>query len=240
MEKIFLATLVSILTLAAQAQLVPGDKQINAKYVKSESYRMTWFAKRDTLLMEIGQIKNEVSIKDKKIYIIQQIQMKGQPLWVDSTVADYLTLAPIYHSSYNAQREMVMNFGKAVTGFYFDKTKNTRTTISEETNGLYFDSNIYPNVIRTLPLNTSYTATLPIFDYNPNAKIGMLEARILSVKEGSYRSSKLGERNVWLVTTTDDISAGSEVTHYIDAETRQVWQQEISIGPRKMMIRRVE
>lgn len=229
-----------LLALTAHAQIIPGHKDIKANLIKPETFQMTWFAKRDTSLVEIGQIKNEVMIKGKKLYIIQQIQMKGQPMWVDSTVADYRTLSAIYHSSYNAQRDMLMNFGKTVTGYYFDKVKNIRTSISEQTQKPYFDSNIYPNLIRALPLSSNYTTTFSIFDYNPNAKIGLLQARIVSVKEGSYHSTKLGKRKVWLVTTTDEISEGSEVTHFIDTETRQVWQQEISFGSRKMLIRRME
>jgi hypothetical protein len=242
MRNTFLSSLFSIAALAAQSQtqLVPGDKQINTKYLKQETNQMVWYAQRDTTLMEIGKITNEVSIKSKKLYIVQQIQMKGQPLWVDSTVVSQKTFAPIYHSSYNAQRDMVMNFGKTVTGYYADKTKKTKTTIAEKADGPYFDSNFYPNLLRTLPLSESYTATFTIFDYNPTAKIGMLQARILSVSEGRYLSKKLGERKVWLVKTSDDISAGVEVTHFIDAYTRQLWQQEINIGSRKMVIRSVE
>jgi hypothetical protein len=242
MTNTFLSTLFLIATFAAQSQvqLVPGDKQINTKYLKPETNQMIWYIQRDTSQMEIGKITNEVSVKNKKLYIVQQIQMKGQPLWVDSTVVVQKTFAPIYHSSYNAQRDMAMNFGKTVTGYYADKVNNTKTTIAEKADGSYFDSNFYPNLLRTLPLSASYTTTFTIFDYNPNAKIGLLQARILSVNEGKYLSKKLGERKVWLVKTTDDISAGAEVTHFIDASTRQVWQQEISIGSRKMVIRRVE
>jgi hypothetical protein len=242
MRNTFLSTLFSFATVAAQsqAQLMPGDKQINTKYIKPEINQMIWYSQRDTALIEIGKISNEVSFKNKKLYIVQQIQMKGQPLWVDSTVVAQKTFAPIYHSSYNAQRDMVMNFEKTVTGYYADKIKNTKTTIAEIANASYFDSNFYPNLLRTLPLSASYTATFTIFDYNPSAKIGLLQARILSVKAGMYSSKKVGERKVWLVKTSDDISAGVEVTHFIDADTRQLWQQEINIGSRKMMIRRVE
>jgi hypothetical protein len=242
MNKILLSALILVasLSLQSQVQLTPGHKQINTNYLKPETNQMIWYAQRDTVLMEIGTITNEVSIHQKKLYIVQQIQMKGQPLWFDSTVVAEKTFAPIYHSSYNAQRDMVMNFGKSVTGHYSNKVKKTKTTISEEVNQSYFDSNFYPNLIRTLPLSPSYTATFTIFDYNPNAKIGLLQARIVSVNEGTYSSKKSGNRKVWLVKTSDDISAGAEVTHFIDADTRQLWQQEISIGPRKMVIRRVE
>jgi hypothetical protein len=114
MKNSFVSTILLFVTLTSQSQrqLTPGDKQINTKYLKSETNQMIWYAQRDTALMEIGKVTNQISIKNKKIYIVQQIQLKGQPLWVDSTVINEKTFAPIYHSSYNAQRDMVMNFWK--------------------------------------------------------------------------------------------------------------------------------
>ena len=53
--------------------------------------------------------------------------MKGAPSdWTDETSAKLPKLAPVKHSSFNMQRDMVLNFGKEVTGYYLDKTTNKK------------------------------------------------------------------------------------------------------------------
>jgi hypothetical protein len=114
--------------------------------------------------------------------------MKGQTsVWIDSTIADRNTFKPIYHSSYNAQRNMVLNFKNPVTGYYLDKASVAKKEINQITISPYFDSNLYPLIIQTLPLASGYTSVIPIFDYNPKTKTGELKAYVSSVTQSEFK-----------------------------------------------------
>jgi hypothetical protein len=195
---------------------------------------MTWFIEKNTTKIEIGKINTEIKkVKNNVLIITTVIMNQAQTKWVDTTIAKINNLKPIYHSSFNQQRDMVLNFDEKVTGYYFDKKTNTKNKIYETTTDSYFDSNIYPQLIRWLPLNNGYQKTISIFDYNPNAKTGVIKAFVKNVE----KSKMSGNRDVWVVTVTDDISDNKAIsTYYIDIKTRQLIRQEIDIQGRKMVI----
>jgi hypothetical protein len=143
------------------------------------------------------------------------------------------TLAPVYHSSYNMQRNMALNFGKVVTGFYLDKAKQQFSLISDSSSETYFDSNIYPLLISWLPLKDGFTKTISIYDYNPAGKRGVIRANITGVKSGLLENR---ETPVWIVTVTDEINnmPGSSMIYYIGKSDRKLWRQEINAGGRKL------
>ena len=78
-------------------------------------------------------------------------------------------MAPIvYHSSVNGQRTMSLSFkNNRIDGYYKNHRDGTLIDIHDQVNGPYFDSNIYPDLIRFLPLKTGYRATIPIYDFTP-------------------------------------------------------------------------
>ncbi|RYY30291.1 MAG: hypothetical protein EOP46_21505 [Sphingobacteriaceae bacterium] len=160
--------------------------------------------------------------------------------WVDTAIADAKTLTPIYHSSFNGQRDMVLHFAMPVTGYYFDKMKKSSLPINDTVSRPFFDSNLYPNIIAWLPLKVGYTAILPIYDYSPDKKGRLLKASIKGVSEGTYQSAFSGAHKVWIVAVTDEISGNSSSTYYIDQQTRQLWQQEIKTGSKIMLMQRNE
>ena len=159
-------------------------------------------------------------------------------LWVDSTIADVKTFRPIHHASYNMQRDMVLNFGRIVSGFYNYKSKEQNIIISDTTTNSYFDSNIYPSLIRWLPLKEGYTKDISIYDYNPSGKIGVIKAYIKEVSSGTYKSIKLGIRQVWIVTVKDEIGdqANDASIYYVDKSDRKFWKQEIKSAGRVMFM----
>ncbi|WP_052599841.1 hypothetical protein [Aureispira sp. CCB-QB1] len=209
--------------------------------IQSETSEMDWFMLNDSLKIPIGNIQTKIQRDKEKIQIIKTISMKQSPVqWIDSTVVGVLNFEPIYHSSFNAQRDMVLNFGEKVTGYYLDKKTAIKTPISEKTNASFFDSNFYPELVRLLPLKNGYSNTISIFDYNPTAKIGVVRATIRSVKKMTI-SFKGKKKQVWVVETTDDISNNSTVsTYYIDRTSRKILKQEIDLGDRKMVMESVE
>lgn len=237
--------LLAIITFSAKAQtvLMPSKNAVDSRWVKNDSYQMIWYALRDTSKFELGKVSTQISVNETDITAITQVAMKSMNSpWVDSTIADTKTLKPVRHSSYNMQRDMVLNFGKIVTGFYNDKMKKTNTIIKDTTRSDYFDSNLYPVLIGWLPLSEGYKQDLSIYDYNPSAKTGVLKAFVKNVQSGTYSSEKSGLRNVWIVSVSDEIGNGENgsSTYYFDKADRKLWKQEINANGRKMMMIRVE
>ncbi|UII23179.1 DUF3108 domain-containing protein [Fulvivirga ligni] len=235
------AVLLSSFTYAQEA-LTPENIKLDASKIKDQSYQQKWFFIRDTTKMEIGSIKVDINKKGDELTVITHVelnQMKGAT-WVDSAVAKLPYMAPVYHSSYNPQRDMVLHYGDDVTGYYLDKSTNTKTEINDAVEGKYFDSNLYTNFIPWLPLNEGYQTKFTIYDYNPSAS-GLMTAVVSGVEKGEYRTEKAGKRPVWVVTVSDNIGGGkNDQKLYIDQETRQIWQQQISAGGRLMLLKTVE
>jgi hypothetical protein len=231
-----LLVFISLSLFAQDAAITPLNNSFDSKLIKNENYEMSWFMEMDTTKIEIGKIKTEIKKIKNNVLIVTTVKMnQAQTKWVDTTIAGINTLKPIYHSSYNQQRDMVLNFNKKVTGYYFDKKTNTKSEISETTTGSYFDSNIYPQLIRWLPLNNEYHKTISIFDYNPSAKTGVIKAFIKNVEKGKVPGN--GDRDVWIVKVTDDISDNKAImTFYIDINNRQIIRQEVDMQGRKMIM----
>lgn len=242
------STLLFALALAglagnAQTLLIPTKKSFDKKWVRNSSYQMIWYAVKDTTKFEMGKVSTQISLDKKTLTVITWVNMKNSKApWTDTTVANLKTLKPIRHASYNMQRDMVLNFGNTVTGFYDDKIKKRKTIVNDTTNSDYFDSNLYPVLIGWLPLNDNYSQDISIYDYNPSAKIGVIKASIKKVSGGTYQTEKSGIRNVWVVTVTDEIGNGEngESTYYFDKTDRKLWKQEINANGRKMMMQLVE
>ena len=240
--------ILSVLTFAtlisnAQNLLIPSKKSFDKKWVNNVNYQMTWYMLKDTAKFEIGKVATQISRGKTNLTVVTQVNMKNMKSpWVDSTVADLKTLKPIRHSSYNMQRDMVLNFGKIVTGFYNDKIKKNKTIVKDTTKSDYFDSNLYPVLIGWLPLANNYKQDILIYDYNPSAKIGVIKASVKNVSSSTYQTDKNGIRNVWVVTVTDDIGNGENglSTYYFDKVDRKLWKQEIDANGRKMMMKLVE
>jgi hypothetical protein len=233
----------STLFTNAQKTLVPAKNVVDKKWIKNQSYQMDWYMLKDTVRKEFGKLTTTISSDKNTITVVTQVKLKQMKTpWVDSTVAEKNTLKPIRHSSYNEQRDMVLNFGKVVTGFYNNKIKKQQTEIIDTDNEAYFDSNLYPTLIAWLHLKEGYKQDIAIYDYNPDVKMGVIKAFVKEVKKGTYESKNSGTRNVWIVTVTDEIGNGENgvSTYYIDALDRKVWKQEINAGGRKMEMVLVE
>ena len=238
----FIACMLSLSCFSsiAQSPLTPGENIFEKKWIRNEHYQMTWYAMKDTTRFEMGKINTEQIVDDKQCLMITRVQMKNaKGPWIDSTIADIRTMSPIYHSSFNMQRDMVLHFGTIVTGYYEDKIKKTSTLIRDTTHESYFDSNLYPSLLRWLPLSEGYKREMLIYDYNPAGKIGVIKANVKSVSSGSYQSTTAGKRDVWILVVSDELGAGNSFsTYYIDKTDRSLWKQEINSGGRIMIIER--
>ncbi|MDN5478434.1 MAG: hypothetical protein L0G39_15975 [Chryseobacterium sp.] len=156
--------------------------------------------------------------------------------WTDSTIVKTANFEPVYHSFFNMSRDIVLKSEKnKVTGYYLDKNSQKKDQIEIPAKD-YFESSSYPMLIRFLPLKENYTANLSIFDYNPDAKKGMMKAYVSEVKKTDHEGKK-----VWAVKTTDDIGDKKNiVTYYIDPETRKILKQDIEMSGRKMTMETIQ
>ena len=67
----------------------------------------------------------------------------------------------------HSQRDIGLKLnGKDVGGYYKNHKGHTLTKVQDKVDTPYFDSNIYPHLIRFLPLKTDYQAVNPIYDFN--------------------------------------------------------------------------
>jgi hypothetical protein len=245
MKKILLILLItfgaSTSVFSQELPLSPTNNPAKSELLKPETSEMNWFMIKDSVKVQIGKLQTQIEKKKNQIFIITTVEMKqSSTKWIDSTIVEAQNFKPIYHSSYNQQRDMVLKFGKKITGYYLDKQTKNKTLISEEVHKPFFDSNFYPQLIRLLPLENNYSNTISIFDYSPTAKIGVITATIKNAKEITidFNGQK---KSVWKVEATDDISNNSTLnTYYIEVSTRKILKQEIDFGGRKMLMELTE
>ncbi len=238
MKTLIFITLISSVSVFSQInRQAPLKNEVINNLIKDDKYEMIWYAQKDSSKIELARVFTEITKSKRKLLVTTNVKMKNtSAIWTDSTVAKLPSLKPMYHSSYNQQRDMVLNFEKTVNGYYLDKTTNKKTIIAQKVNNDFFDSNLYPQLIRWLPLKEGYSSLLTIFDYNPKSTSGIQNVYIKGTKRGLLNS-----REVWIVTVTDDISNNSvKNTYYIDINTNKLLKQEIETGGRKMFMELVE
>ncbi|EJL72473.1 DUF3108 domain-containing protein [Chryseobacterium populi] len=225
--------------LFSQKLLTPSHNNIDPKLIKEETSEAVWYAENAGAKIEIGTIITDLKKLNKTDLLIRTtVKMKQAPdaSWVDSTIVKTANFQPVYHSSFNSMRDMVLKSEKnKVTGYYLDKKAQKKDNI-EIPAADYFDSNSYSVLIRFSPLKEHYTDEISIFDYNPDAKKGVIKAYIQDVQKTEYNG-----RKVWAVKTTDDIKDKTViVTYYIDTETRKILKQDIDLGGRKMTMETIK
>lgn len=220
----------------SQKLLTPENSGIDSKLIKDETSEAVWYAENAGSKMEMGHIITELKKLNKTDLLIRTtVKLKQAPdaNWVDSTIVKTSNFIPVYHSSYNMMRDMVLKSDKdKVTGYYLDKKSGKKDIVDSPAKN-YFDSSSYAMLIRFLPLKENYTADISIFDYNPNTeKQGLMKAYISEVKKSDYKG-----KPVWEVKTTDDISSkASTTTYYIDPQTRKIVKQDMDMKGRKMSL----
>lgn len=227
----------------AQGPLIPGSGSFEQKWVKPAAYQMKLYSISNDSRTELGTLTTKILVGDAYLIVAVRADIKNMSTaWMDSSFAELKTLRPVKHSSHNIQRDMVLNFGKVVTGIYNNKLKKTSFPIHDTTAGNYFDSNIYPVLLGWLPLANGYTRDISIYDFNPDANSGILNASIKQVSTASYQTEKNGLRSVWVLKVSDEIANGKNgiITYYFDKTDRRLWKQEMNANGYKLMLKLVE
>lgn len=239
--KLLLPLLVILVTQLAfgQTEIKPGKRVVNQRWVQPGTYTMTWYMLRGSSRSEMGKVTTTLSENGKNLVVETRVQLKGMNTpWIDSTVADRRTLQPVFHSSSNMQRDMRIWFGKVVRGWHYDKMKKTTTERLDTLAQDYFDSNLYPALIGWLPLKEGYRATLKIYDFNPDARSGVLRAFVQEVKSDTITLGSGTPTAVWAVKVSDEIGNGENgtSTYYFSKANRKLLQQKIVAGKREMLM----
>lgn len=124
MRTILFLLILSSANFFAQNLLSPKNSGINPKLIKDETSEAVWYAEKADTKIEIGTIITEIKkLNQSDLLIRTTVKMKQAPdaKWTDSTLVKISDFEPIYHSSYNVNRDMVLKSGKdKVTGYYLD------------------------------------------------------------------------------------------------------------------------
>lgn len=220
----------------AQTTIPPNYKILGSEKLIDRQFDLDWNAVIGENKVNIGTVHLNMVKKDDQFIIVTTTKIAKFPdkPWIDSSICAIPSFTPIYHSSYNMQRDMVLHFGKTISGYYLDKQKDSLTHIADTITSPYFDSNIYQWLICLLPLKEGVTINLPLYDYNPS-KSGLMNAKITQVVNGEYVSPISGKHKVWIVNTEDNLSGSTnKLVFYIDQKKHTLWKMEAVVGNRKM------
>jgi hypothetical protein len=211
--------------ILAQTPLVPGVNAVEKQWLKNEDSKLTWYQVNGNSRKKFGEIETSIRVDSRNVVVVRRITIDTMPsAWIDTTIASVNDLSPVYHSSINKWRSLVLRYNRVITGVHNDKVNNEITNISDSTTeGTFFDSQLYPQLIRWLPLRAGYKQDIAIYDYNPAVdRIGKMKASIVNTVP-----EKLKGRAVWVVTVKDDMQPGAVSTYYIGVADRRLWRVEV-------------
>lgn len=200
----------------------------DSKLSQPASYKMKWFIQKDSLKKPLGTIITKLDKTEEHLIISQQVVLNStiQP-WIDSTIADVNTLIPIYHSSYNSKRDMVLNYKLPyITGHYFDKVKKNEFSIHDTCDGQFYDSNIVPFLLCWLPLKEGYKTKIPVYNFGAPSIHGLKQIYVTNTKEAVYQLPR-GEKEVVFIIDVFDEENFTTTTYYIGKFNRAIYEIEI-------------
>ncbi|RYY24004.1 MAG: hypothetical protein EOO04_13595 [Chitinophagaceae bacterium] len=236
--KLLLLPLYMLMPMMGICQLLiqPGNAAIEYKRIANEETRMNWYLLQDTTKIAIGTVFNRIITDSQYIMLVSTVQMRHDAgPRIDTTIADRNTLRPVYHASYNADRDMTIHYNDLITASYADKRQGNNISVTDTSTSSCFDSNLYPTLIRWLPLKTGFMKDLAIYDFNPGGRKGVMKASIIAVRQCDYEPEPDVLKKVWMVIVRDDMGAGT-TTYFIDVQSRKLWKMIISVGDRKMLM----
>jgi hypothetical protein len=222
--------LLAMTALFAQAQTVlvpgPGESVLDKKYLKNGTYEMGCYAESGGKQIEVSTFTVKINSTSKALGIYTYLKLATtKDVSIDTSISDGTTFKPIYRSSNSKMREMVVHYGKDVSGYYYDKQTKKKHSI-KEAGSAFFDSYTYPYLLGLLPLTTGYRNDLAVFDFKPGNTSNTKKARIEEVKSNLYVSSLTGEHKVWQVNVYEEATKDNYV-YYIDKESRRLWKIDI-------------
>jgi hypothetical protein len=229
MHKIFALAVIQLSALVSIGQqvILPGDKSIDESIIKPGLTTMGYFLDNNGQIIDVGTYEIEISTDYKKITVNSILYFKNsEKQWKDVCVVDADNYKPVSYSSDRDDRSFNISFANSVRGEFLNKKSKEKKAINESPKGKYFDINIYPHILRALPLGLGYKAIIPVYDYEAEDKGKVYNVSINQVKSDVYSSALTGKHNVWRVSVFEE-STGHKFDYLIDKESRRLWQIHI-------------
>lgn len=237
MKKLFIFFISSWVVQYGLGQMVilPGDKSIDKTFIKPGLTTMSYFIDNAGQPTEIGTYEIEIIKENKQITVNSTLYFKNsEKQWQDICVVDEDNFKPISYSSDRDERKYTINFSNSITGNLTSKTSKETTTIKESPKEKYFDINIYPHILKALPLTLGYKALIPVYDYEASYKGKIYNVVIKQVASTMYSSALTGKHDAWRVSVFEE-SSGHNFDYIIDKKSRRLWQILIAAKEGQMM-----
>ncbi len=228
LKSLILLFFIAMSTLGYSQNILTPDKNVfDNKWLKIGKSEFAYSVITNNKLVEIGTFTIETNTTNSTLSIYTILSLfNATDKWIDTSISEMNTFKPIYRSSFNKNKEFVLHFKNNVTGYYFDKLAQKRTTVKDPLNEKGFDSYTYPYLIGTLPLTTGYKAAIAVYDYKPDNQSNFKKSIIEEVKSNFHKSSFTGDHSVWQVTVLET-ATNERYNYYIDKDSRRLWKVEI-------------
>lgn len=130
MRTLLILLLINITNVFSQKLITPNSATIDPKLIKDETSEAIWYAEDAGQKIKIGTITTELKRLSKTDLLIKtcvKLQKVPDAQWTDSTIVKTANFEPVYHSSFNGMRDMVLKSGKTkVIGYYLDKKSHKK------------------------------------------------------------------------------------------------------------------
>lgn len=212
----------------SQTKILPANSSIEKALLKSDSYTMGYSIKQNGSFIEIGDYETIVTVDGIKFDVKTTLSFHNSDiLWRDHFVADANSLKPLSsNSERSGDRTLTLNFSNSIIGELQNKS-GKKTPISENRKEDFFDISIYPFILKALPLESGFKATIPVYDYEAlDANKRFCNVIIKEVKTDLFVSDLTGEHQVWKVSVFEE-STKHNFQYYIDKSNRKIWQINI-------------
>ena len=211
----------------AQQLILPGNNTLNPSLLKPGNYSMAYYFKKDGQYTEIGTYNVNVFLENQKLNVNTSLSFHNSSMvWNDGFVANIHSFTPVSSYIERDQFSVHLNYSNTITGEYIPKKNGKKKTINIAIPNNYFNISFYPYIIRMLPLETGYKATIPVYDYEASDNNRLYNIVIKEVKSNIYQSTFTGEYKVWKVSVFEE-STGHYFDYYIDKQTRRLWEVQI-------------
>ncbi|NSL86274.1 hypothetical protein ECE50_005510 [Chitinophaga sp. Mgbs1] len=216
-----------LLMLTGWCYAQTGKVSFDTKLLRNASCEMVCYAETGGGLTEISTFSYNTAIDNKTFAIYTTlVTVGGRDRWVDTSIVDAGSLKPVYRSSYNRKRNLVLRYGKEVTGYYLDNSNGEKTVVKDQVNATVLDDYAYPYLLGLLPLTSGYSTSLDVYSFKPENSSHVKQARVEEVKSNIYTSKLTGTHKVWQVSVLEE-STGERYVYYLDKDTRRIWKVDI-------------
>lgn len=206
--------------LPTARRVVPGDTSLRVGEVRADTltYALTGF--RDGDEIPVGTITDMVTREGGATPLLRRVLIvqRGGARLIDSTLSDARTMAPRQHRSWQPQRHLQLDFSGTRVRGSIGPPDAMGAAIDTTIGALAFDSGNWDLVVRSMPLDSGYVATFPVYDLETG--LHLYQVRVIGA------TTMMGERAHVVLFL---LGGQREVTVWIGAITRRLLQVETPV-----------